>query len=117
MTAKQLINKPEPVQQKSTSTGALAQSAGTEGGGLVQLEEEMALEKQQPSVLLRITNKEMEAGSSQRYIVGGQQAQIASRVQTGPEENIFHIKAFEITQRNRMSKEIMQPSFLEVFNT
>lgn len=50
MTAKQLINKPEPVQQKSTSTGALAQSAGAEGGGLVQLEEEMALEKQQPPV-------------------------------------------------------------------
>lgn len=47
MTSKQLINKLEWAQQKSTSTGALAQCAGAEGGGLVQLEE-MALEKQQP---------------------------------------------------------------------
>lgn len=70
MTAKQLINKPEWVQQKSTSTGALAQVAGAEGGGLVQLEE-MALEKKQPP---RAYEGNQQGDGGMFFTVGGQRA-------------------------------------------
>lgn len=96
--------------------GALAQCAGAEGGGLVQLEE-MALEKQQPPSAYE--DIQQDRGTFFTVVHIGRAVSI--NCNQGWDwiwgKYFFTIKAFEIKQGNRMSKEVMQSQFLEIFNT